>query len=121
MKRRELIALLGGSAVWTLSARAQQPDRIARVGYLRLSPAARIQIFDDAFREGLRESGYVEGRNIRIEYRSSEGDEDRLVALAKELIALNVDLIVLCNRGARRQAGKLDHSDRDGNIQRCRC
>jgi putative ABC transport system substrate-binding protein len=94
MTRRELITLLGGSAAWTLSARAQQPDRIARVGYLRLSPTARMQLFDDAFREGLRDSGYVEGRNIRIEYRSSEGDEDRLFALAKELIALDVDVIV---------------------------
>ena len=99
MTRRELIALLGGSAAWTLSARAQQPDRIARVGYLRLSPPARIQLFDDAFREGLRDSGYVEGRNIRIEYRSSEGDEDRLFALAKELIALNVDVIVTSATG----------------------
>jgi putative tryptophan/tyrosine transport system substrate-binding protein len=94
MTRRELITLLGGSAAWTLSARAQQPDRIARVGYLRLSPTARMKLFDDAFRDGLRDSGYVEGRNIRIEYRSSEGDEDRLFALAKELIELDVDVIV---------------------------
>jgi ABC-type uncharacterized transport system substrate-binding protein len=93
-KRREFITLLGGAAAWPFVARAQQPDRIARVGYLRLSATARIQLFDDAFREGLRDLGYVEGRNIRIEYRSSEGDEDRLFALAKELIALNVDVIV---------------------------
>ena len=95
MKRRAFITLLGGAvAAWPLAARAQQPDRIARVGYLRLSPAARMQLFDDAFREGLRDLSYVEGRNIRIEYRSSEGDEDRLFALANELIALNVDVIV---------------------------
>src|SRR5260370_36731790 len=94
MTRREFITLLGGLAAWPLSARAQQPDRIARVGYLRLCPTARIQLFDDAFREGLRDLGYIKGRNIRIEYRSSEGDEDRLFALAKELIALNVDVIV---------------------------
>ena len=93
-KRREFITLLGGAAAWPFVARAQQPDRIARVGYLRLSATARIQLFDDAFREGLRDLGYVEGRNVRIEYRSSEGDEDRLFALAKELIALNVDVIV---------------------------
>ena len=106
MTRRELIALLGGSAAWTVSARAQQPDRIARLGYLRLSPTARIQLFDDAFREGPRDSGYVEGRNIRIQYRSSEGDEDRLFALAKELIALDVDIIVTYATGvpAARQA-----------------
>jgi len=95
MRRREFITLLGGAAAaWPLAGRAQQPERIARIGYLRLSPAARIQVFDDAFREGLRDFGYVEARNIHIEYRSSEGDEDRLFALAKELIALNVDVIV---------------------------
>jgi putative ABC transport system substrate-binding protein len=74
MRRREFITLVSGAATaWPLTARAQRPDRIARVGYLRLSPTARIQLFDDAFREGLRDLGYVEGRNIRIEYRSSEG------------------------------------------------
>ena len=72
MRRRDFISLVGGSAVaWPLAARAQKPDRIARIGYLRLSPAARIQIFDDAFREGLRDFGYIEARNIHIEYRSS--------------------------------------------------
>jgi putative ABC transport system substrate-binding protein len=94
MKRREFIALASATAAGPLAARAQQPARIARIGYLRLSPAARIQVFDDAFREGLRDFGYIEGRNVHIEYRSSEGDEDRLFALAKELIALNVDVIV---------------------------
>jgi putative tryptophan/tyrosine transport system substrate-binding protein len=95
LKRREFITLIGAaSAAWPLATRAQQPDRIARIGYLRLSPSAQMQLFDDAFREGLRDLGYVEGRNIRIEYRSSEGDEDRLSALATELIALNVDVIV---------------------------
>ncbi len=94
MKRREFITLLGGAAAWPRTAWAQKPEQIARIGYLRLSPAARIQVFDDAFREGLRDFGYVEARNIHIEYRSSEGDEDRLFALAKELIALNVDVIV---------------------------
>jgi putative ABC transport system substrate-binding protein len=53
-----------------------------------------LRLFDDAFREGLRDLGYFEGRNIRIEYRSSEGDEERLFALANELIAVNVDVIV---------------------------
>jgi putative ABC transport system substrate-binding protein len=66
--RREVITLLGGTAVaWPLAAQAQQPDRIARVGYLSFSPAARMQLFDDAFRLGLRDLGYVEGRTIRIE------------------------------------------------------
>src|SRR5215471_7061855 len=95
MRRRDFITLLGGAAAaWPLAARAQKPERIARIGYLRLSPTARIHVFDDAFREGLRDFGYIEARNIHIEYRSSEGDEDRLFALARELIALNVDVIV---------------------------
>jgi putative ABC transport system substrate-binding protein len=72
IKRRKLIALMGGVAAgWPLAARAQQPQRMARIGYLGLAPAARMQPFDDAFRQGLRELGYVEGRNLRIEYRSA--------------------------------------------------
>ena len=95
MRRREIIKLLGGAAaVWPLAARAQQPERIARIGYLTLIPAARMRVFDDAFREGLRDLGYVEGKNIHIEYRSTEGDEDRLFGLVTELVALDVDIIV---------------------------
>jgi putative tryptophan/tyrosine transport system substrate-binding protein len=95
MKRREFITLLGGAAAaWPLAARAQQPERIVRVGYLGLAPAAKMQPFDDAFRDGLRDLGYVEGRNLHIEYRSAEGHEDRLRALATELVDLNVNVIV---------------------------
>jgi len=86
IKRRDFITLSGGAAAaacsvaWPLAARAQQPARMARVGYLGLAPTARMQPFD-AFREGLRDLGYVEGRNLHIEYRSAEGHEDRLPAL----------------------------------------
>jgi putative tryptophan/tyrosine transport system substrate-binding protein len=94
MRRREFIALAGAvAAAWPLAARAQQRQRIARIGYLSLLPA-RVEIFYDEFREGLRDLGYVEGGNIHLEYRTSDGDEDRLFALANELIALNVDVIV---------------------------
>ena len=113
MRRRDFIAVVGNAAIgWPLVARAQQLDRIARIGYLRLSPAASIQVFDDAFREGLRDFGYAEARNIHIEYRSSEGDEDRLFALAKELIALNVDVIVTYATGvpAARRANPYEPS-----------
>jgi putative tryptophan/tyrosine transport system substrate-binding protein len=88
LRRREFITLVGGAAAWPLAARAQ---RIARVGYLGLT--ARPQVYD-AFRAGLRELGYVESKNLRIEYRSAEGNEDLLPALATELVGLNVDVIV---------------------------
>ena len=96
MKRRELITLLGsGALVWPLAARAQQADRLARIGYLRLSPAAQSQREENAFLQGLRDLGYVEGQNLRIEYRSTEGDEGRIPGLLKELVDLNVDVIVV--------------------------
>jgi putative ABC transport system substrate-binding protein len=95
MKRREFVTLLGGVTVaWPLLARAQ-PDHVPRIGYLRLSPAAQSQREEGAFLEGLRGFGYVDGRTIRIEYRSTEGDESRIPALLQELIGLNVDVLVV--------------------------
>jgi putative tryptophan/tyrosine transport system substrate-binding protein len=98
MKRRQFITRAGGAAAacvsWPLAARAQRGERTARIGYLGLAPTIRMRPFDDAFREGLRDLGYVEGRNLQIEYRSAEGREDRLPALAAELVALSVDVIV---------------------------
>ena len=99
MRRRQFIALLGGAAAaWPLAARAQQSARLARVGYLTLVPTAPSRNYD-AFQEGLRDLGYVEGRNLHIEYRSTEGDEGRLPALLAELIGLNVDVIVTYANG----------------------
>ena len=90
LNRRQLVTLVGGVAAgWPLAARAQQPVRMARVGYLGLAPTAKMQPFDDAFREGLRDLGYADGRNLRIEYRSAEGHEGRLPALAAELVGLS--------------------------------
>ena len=81
-------------------AEAQQPTKIPRIGYLDgafpSTNAARI----DAFRQGLRELGYVEGKNIVIEYRHAEGKLDRLPALAAELVRLKVDVIVTGGGGA---------------------
>jgi putative ABC transport system substrate-binding protein len=77
-----------------LAAGAQQAGKIARIGYLSPSPAAANPHLSDAFRQGLRDLGYVEGRNVVIEYRSAEGKLDRLTALAEELVALKVDVIV---------------------------
>jgi putative ABC transport system substrate-binding protein len=94
MKRREFITLLGGAAAWPLAARAQQTGKIARIGYLSFLSASQHAARSDAFREGLRSLGYVEGRNLHIEFRFAEGDNDRLPGLAAELVGLNVDVIV---------------------------
>ena len=94
MKRREFITLLGGAAVeWPLGASAQQATKVARIGYLAVNRAANPRN-QEAFRQGLRDLGYIEGRNFVIEYRDAEGKLERLPALAAELVALNVDVIV---------------------------
>src|SRR5947208_3042695 len=94
MKRREFIALLSGAAVaWPLDTSAQQAAKVARIGYLAGYLAATPHL-PEAFRQGLRDLGYVEGRNVVIEYRDAEGKLERLPALAAELVALKVDVIV---------------------------
>jgi putative ABC transport system substrate-binding protein len=90
--RRELMAALGGVAVaWPLPARAQQA-KVPRLGFL--GPASPTGFQVEALRAGLRDFGYVEGRNLAIEYRFADGQYDRLPALANELVRLNVDVIV---------------------------
>src|SRR5215467_2917711 len=109
MKRREFITLLGGAAVWRalllrlslsllstlaclpLAASAQQAPKLPRLGWLG-SGAPTFPPYE-GFRQGLRELGYVEGKNIAIETRWAMADFDRLPALARELIGLNVDLL----------------------------
>src|SRR5216117_3098456 len=94
MDRREaIIALVALSAV-PLAAEAQQAAKIARIGYLTLSLAAAPHL-QEAFLQGLRDLGYVEGRNVVIEYRDAEGKYERFPALATELVALKVDVIVV--------------------------
>jgi len=104
MKRREFITLLGGATAWSLSARAQQ-GRSARIGALVLT-TADAESLGKELREGLRELGYVEGRNFTLELRSAEGSADRLPDLAAELVRLQVDVIVAayspCVQAAKR-------------------
>ena len=93
MRRREVIALLGGAAAgWPLGARAQQA-KLPTIGIL-LTGNPAPEVFLTGFREGLREAGYVEGRNIRVEVRSAEGQAALLPEKAAELVRLKVDIIV---------------------------
>jgi putative tryptophan/tyrosine transport system substrate-binding protein len=91
--RREFISVLGGAAAaWPLAARAQQPERIRRVGLLMRmgnpenDPESRARIA--ALREGLEKLGWTEGHNIELDYRWARGDPDRVQMLAKELVVL---------------------------------
>jgi putative tryptophan/tyrosine transport system substrate-binding protein len=94
MRRREFITLVGGVAVvWPLVARAQQPARAA-IGYLGSESADVSAGRLSAFRLGLTEAGFVEGKNVTIEYRWAEGQNDRLPALAADLVRHSVNLIV---------------------------
>jgi putative ABC transport system substrate-binding protein len=94
VKRRDFITLLGGAAAWPLAAGAQQPARVPRIGFLGNSTAALEANLVEPFRDGLRELGYEEGRNVLIDYRWAEGDYQRFPALIAELIALQVDVFV---------------------------
>jgi ABC-type uncharacterized transport system substrate-binding protein len=94
MRRREFITLLGGAAAWPLAARAQQPSKVPRIGFLGNSTAVLETNLVGPFRNGLRDLGYEEGRNIVIEYRWAEGKYERFPALIGELIASKVDVIV---------------------------
>ena len=95
MDRREFIGTLaGGLLAAPLAAEAQQADKMARIGYLAFNLAAGDPRIREAFLQGLRDLGYVEGRNLLIEYRDAAGKTERFPALAAELVALKVDVIV---------------------------
>jgi putative ABC transport system substrate-binding protein len=99
MRRRELITLLGGAALWPLAVRAQQGDRVRRIGvlmpYENDLPEAKTYV--SAFTQGLAELGWTEGRNIRMDLSWAGGDINRIRALAQELIGLHPDIIVTTN------------------------
>jgi putative ABC transport system substrate-binding protein len=100
VKRREFIAMLGGAAAWPLGARAQQARPLPRIGYLSVG-FGNLGI--DAFREGLRDFGYVEGQNVLVEYRRAD-EPGQLDGFAAELIARKVEIIICGGSQATRAA-----------------
>ena len=97
IKRRQFITLLGSAAAaWPLAARAQQPERVRRIGVLlsleESDPEGKAQL--SGFTQGLAELGWIEGRNLRMEIRRGGGDVDRIRTFAKDLVALQPDVIV---------------------------
>ena len=100
MRRRDFMTLVAGASVvaWPSAAQAQQAVKMARIGYLASNLANQGPL--DAFRQGLHDLGYVEGRNVVIEYRDAQGKLDPLPALAAELVALKVYVIVASSTAA---------------------
>ena len=94
MRRREFVALLSGAAAWTFPARAQPQTTMPVVGYLGPESPQTFASRVNAFRDGLAQAGYVEGRNVAIEFRWAEGHYDRLSALAADLVDRQVALLV---------------------------
>jgi putative ABC transport system substrate-binding protein len=104
MQRRELMLLLGGTAItWPLAARAQQ-KAMPVIGYLGSGSAGPLSRSRAAFRQGLSETGYVEGQNVAFESRWADGHYDRLPALAADLVGRNVDLIAAWGTPSTRAA-----------------
>ena len=96
MRRREFITLLGGPAAWSVVARAQQPERMRRIGVLTQLPENDLveQARNAGFLQVLQQLGWTVGRNLRIEYRRTQGDTERARRYEAELVALAPDVIL---------------------------
>jgi putative ABC transport system substrate-binding protein len=94
MNRREMITLLGGAATWPLAARAQQGDRVRRIGVLMSLDDPVNKALASAFTRALADLGWTDGRNVRMDFRGAGGDINRIPAHAQELVALQPDIIL---------------------------
>jgi ABC-type uncharacterized transport system substrate-binding protein len=95
MERRKFIALLGGAAAaWPIAARAQQSAKPRTIGFMGASAPAAVSTWVAAFQQRLRELGWIEGRNVAIEYHWAEGRFERLAGFAAEFVRQGVDIIV---------------------------
>ena len=103
MRRREFIKVIAFSATWPLAARAQQPT-MPVIGFLGTTSMAMNASFVAAFRQGLKDSGYLEGQNIAIEFRWAEGRDDQLPALAADLVSRQVAVLFAMGPAAARAA-----------------
>jgi putative ABC transport system substrate-binding protein len=102
IRRREFITVLGGAVAWPLAARAQQGDRVRRIGYLSFldenDPATKLRV--SAFTQALADFGWTDGRNVRMDFRWAGGDMNRFRALARELVGLQPDIILTSSTAA---------------------
>src|SRR5260370_35979909 len=92
MRRRSFLVLGGAAAVWPLAARAQQPN-VPVIGFMSTRAPEESEYLLEAFRQGLKEGGFVEGQNVAIEFRWARGQCDRLPALAAELVSRGVPVL----------------------------
>jgi len=100
VRRREFIRLIGGAAAWPLAARAQHEAQLRSIGFLGSNTPSMSRAWTDAFVQRLHELGWIDGRNVAIEYHWAEGRDVRYAEIAAEYVQRNVDVIVTTGTAA---------------------